>query len=210
MAAHAVYFVALVQDVSSGALFSGGVLDMIGVKHTPVRPVRPGDLSDQAMKDARMAVDVDPQQLSEKQKEVLRRFTRGGGTLLTAPPGWRFPQQRSDQITLDKEDVEKIDQIWKDINSMTGRRNLGARLFNASSMLSDLRVSPSGRQLLLHLLNYSDYPVEAITVHLLGKFRKARLYQPEESSREMTVYEIEDGTGVEIDKVGVFATLVLE
>ena len=30
---------AILQDVDSGALLSGGVLDMIAVKHTPVRPV---------------------------------------------------------------------------------------------------------------------------------------------------------------------------
>src|SRR6185369_4689246 len=30
---------ALVQDVNSGGLISGGILDMIAVKHTPVRPV---------------------------------------------------------------------------------------------------------------------------------------------------------------------------
>ncbi|MGH9632095.1 MAG: hypothetical protein ACRD7E_27640, partial [Bryobacteraceae bacterium] len=36
---------ALVQDVDSGALFSGGILDMIAVKHTPVLPVPKAKLS---------------------------------------------------------------------------------------------------------------------------------------------------------------------
>jgi len=201
---------ALVQDVESGALFSGGILDMIGVKHTPVRPVPIRRLSDQEMKSVQMAVDVDPTLLSPDQKDTLRRFTRAGGTLLTGPPGWRFPRQREDQITLDKEDVEKIDQIWKEVNSLTGRRNLGARLFHVASMLSDLRATADGKRLLLHLVNYSDFPVEGVTVHFLGRFTKATVYEPGVAPRSTAPYEIEDGVGVEIDKVGVYATLVLE
>ena len=42
---------------------------------------------------------------------------------------------------------------------MIGRGNLGARLFNVSSMLSNLLVSPMGKQILVHLVNYSNYPL---------------------------------------------------
>ena len=36
-----------------------------------------------------MAVNVDGDSLTAEQKEVLRAFTRSGGTLLTGPPGWK-------------------------------------------------------------------------------------------------------------------------
>ena len=127
---------AIVEDPSSGALLSGGVLDMIAVKHTPVRPVPLAQLGEGSLKGASMAVNVDPEAVSPGQKETLRGFTRGGGTLLSAPPGWKFPLPRKDQITLEKKEMERLDDIWKDINSMIGRRNLGARLFNVSTMLS--------------------------------------------------------------------------
>jgi hypothetical protein len=201
---------ALVQDSASGGLISGGILDMISVKHTPVRPVPVPKLDDREMRQAKMAVNVDPARLDEPGKEVLRRFTRAGGTLLTAPPGWKFPVQRDDQITLDKEDIEKLDQIWKEVNSMTGRRNLGARLFNVASMLSDLVGPPEGKPLVLQLVNYSDYPAENVTVHVLGKFTRATLYEPGAAPRDLAVYEHEEGSGIDIDQVSAVASLVLE
>ena len=185
---------------------------MISVKHTPVIPVPRTKLSDETMGRSKMAVNVDPSRLTEEQKETLRRFTRGGGTLLSGPPDWKFPPMTAGEITLGKEDVKKLDEIWKELNQMTGRRNLGARLFNVSSMLSNLLRSPDGREIILHLVNYSDYPVENVTVHVLGKFRGARLLAPGAAPKKLETYEVEEGagTGVDIDQVGVTATLVLE
>lgn len=201
---------AIVQDVDSGGLISGGILDMIAVKHTPVRPVPGHLLADSKMQGAQMAVNVDPTGIDDGHKEVLKRFTRGGGTLLTAPPGWKFPPQRADQITLDKGDIEKLDTIWKEVNSMTGRRNLGARLFNVASMLSNLLGPVSGHPLVLELVNYSDYAVENVTAHVLGKYTKATLYEPNMVPRTLGTYENEEGTGIDIDKIGPVAALVLE
>ena len=201
---------ALVEDTSSGALLSGGVLDMIAVKHTPVKPVPNPKLSAEAMKDAKLAVDVDPSSLTPSQREVLRSFTRGGGTLLSGPPNWKFPTPQNGEITLGKDDFNKLDEIWKEVNGLTGRRNLGARLFNVSSMLSNLLESPDRKQVILHLVNYTDYPVESITAHILGTFKHARLYTPESEPRDLAVYAVEEGTGIDIEKVNTLATLVLE
>jgi hypothetical protein len=203
---------ALVQDVNTGALYSGGVLDMIAVKHTPVVPVPAAKLSDAAMSQAKMAVNVDPSSLSDVQKETLRRFSRSGGTVLNGPPDWKFPPIGSAEITLGKEDVKKLDEIWKELNQMTGRRNLGARLFNVSSMISNLLRSPDGTRMVLHLVNYSGYPVENVTVHLIGRFRSAQLLAPGAAPKKLEMFEVEEGaaTGVEIDQVGATATLLLE
>jgi hypothetical protein len=201
---------ALVEDAGSGALLSGGVLDMIAVKHTPVRPVPNPKLSDESMKDAKLAVDVDPSSLDPAQKGVLKNFTRAGGTLLSGPPGWKFPMPKDGEITLGKDDFAKLDEIWKEVNGMTGRRNLGARLFNVSSMLSNLLESPDGKQLILHLVNYTDFPIESITAHVLGTFKHARLLAPDGTAKDLPVYPVEEGTGVDIDKVDVVATVVLD
>jgi hypothetical protein len=200
---------ALVEDASSGALLSGGILDMIAVKHTPVRPVPNSRLTADALVASKMAVNVDPSSLNDQQKEVLKAFTRAGGTLLTGPPGWKFPQPRNDQITLEKDDLKKLDEIWRELNSLTGRKNLGARLFNVSSMLSNLLESADGRQVILHLANYSDFPVENVTVHVLGKYREAKLYRPEGPPIPVAGYEVEEGAGYDIDRVDAAATLVL-
>ena len=67
---------AILQDVDSGALLSGGVLDMIAVKHTPVRPVPTHKLDAAAMEGTKMAVNVDPVVLTDEQKQALRAWTR--------------------------------------------------------------------------------------------------------------------------------------
>ncbi|HLJ51255.1 MAG TPA: hypothetical protein VKU01_34840 [Bryobacteraceae bacterium] len=201
---------ALIQDADSGALLSGSVLDMIAVKNAPVQPVPTAKLKVEAMKDAKMAVDVDPQALSPAQKDVLKAFTRAGGTLLSAPPGWTFPMPKDGSITVAKDDFKKLDEIWKEVNGMVGHTNLGARLFNVSSMLSTLVAPAEGKQVVLQLVNYSDFPVESITAHVLGTYKHARLYVPGAEPKDLAVYEVEGGTGVDIDKLDVIGSIILE
>ncbi len=207
---------ALIEDVDSGALLSGGILDMIAVKHTPVNPVPNPKLTPAEMSKASMAVDVAPGALTPPQKDILRNFTRAGGTLLSAPPGWTFPMPKNGEITLGKDDTKKLDEIWKEVNGMMGHTNLGARLFNVSSMLSNLVGTPDGKQIVLQLVNYTDFPVESITAHVLGSYTHARLYAPGAAPRDLPVYKVpasletQEATGLDIDKVDVVATVVLE
>ena len=198
---------AVVQDAEHGSLLSGGILDMIGVKHTPVRPIPPQKLSSEVLKGATMAVNVEPGALSPEQLEVLRNFTRSGGTLLTAPPGSdeAVPADKN-RITLDEQELKHIDDLWHDVQNMIGRKNLGVRLFNVASMLSNLESGPNG-SIYVQLVNYSEYGVENVTVHALGKFKKAHLYMPGGIEKDLEVYDQEDGSGVDLDKVDVVATV---
>jgi hypothetical protein len=200
---------AIVQDPADGGLLSGGILDMIAARHTPVRPIPRQKLAPRALQDSQMAVDVDPQALTPEQKDILKQFTRAGGTLLTAPSGWKSPVEAG-QITLPEEETKRLNDIWHDAQSMIGRRNLGVRLFNVSTMLSNLLASSDGKQVVVQLVNYSNYPVESVTVHLLGEYHHATLYTPEGSERALEVYKAEEGSGVDIDKISVCAALRLD
>ena len=201
---------ALVQDPAKGGLLSGGILDMIAVKHTPVRPIPREHLTAQSLQGATMAVNVDAEALTPEQKEILRNFTRGGGMLMTGPPGWKDPTPKGEKITLDPPELERLNDIWKDVNSMVGRRNLGVRLFNVSSMLSNVLVSADGKSEVVHLVNYSDYPVENVTLHYLGDYKHATLITPEGVEKVLEVYRADEGWGVDVDKVSVCATIRLE
>ena len=201
---------AIVQDPAKGGLLSGGILDMIAVKHTPVRPIPRQHLSAESLAGATMAVDVDAGALTPEQKEVLSNFTRGGGMLLTGPPGWKDQSPPGDQITLDKAELERLNDIWRDVNSMVGRKNMGVRLFNVSSMLSNLLASADGKTAVVHLVNYSDYPVENVAVHFPAEYKRATLTTPEGVAKSLEVYPTEEGGGVDIDKVLVCATIKLE
>ncbi len=202
---------AIVQDPEAGALLSGGIVDMIQVKHTPVRPVPRSRLREEALAGVKMAVNVDATGMTDAERAVLRAFTRGGGTLLTGPPGWKSEGvHRPDRITLDKDEIDRLDQMWREVNQLIGRRNLGARLFNVSSMLSNLLSSPDGKQTVIHLVNYSGYPVESVTIHLPGDYRRARLLAPDSGEQDLEVYKTDEGTGVDVPQVGVWATVSLE
>lgn len=202
---------AIVQDEQHGALLSGGILDMISTKHTPVRPVSPTRLSAQMLEGASMTVNVEPDALTPAQQEILLRWRKNGGTLLSAPPGWKeaFPTDIT-QISLDEKQLKQIDAMWHEVSNMIGRKNLGVRLFNVSSMLSTFRSSESGRPAVVQLVNYADYPIDSVTVHLLGKFTKAHLYLPDGKEKDLEVYEVEDGTGVDIDVISTCAALRVE
>lgn len=201
---------ALVQDVRGGALLSGGILDMIAVKHTPVRPVAGARMTAEELRGALMAVNVNPDLLGEEQKRGLDAFRRGGGTVLSGPADWKFPEPKAGQVRLDGKELEKLDSIWKEVNALTGRRNLGVRLFNVGSMLSNFTESPEGDRRLLHLVNYTDFAVEAITAHLLGSWKSAVLYEPGRPARELETYPVEGGTGVDIPHMGWYAILELK
>lgn len=201
---------ALVQDPAKGGLVSGGILDMIAVKHTPVLPVPRQRLTPGSLEGVTMAVDVDADSLTPEQKAILRDFTRSGGALLTGPPNWKDSSPSGERITLDQAELDRLNDIWRDVNSMIGRRNLGVRLFNVSSMLSNALVSADGKTEIVHLVNYADYPVENVAVHFLGAYRRATLVTPDGAEKSLEIYPAEEGSGVDIDKVDVCATIRLE
>jgi hypothetical protein len=200
----------LLQDAPSGALLSGGILDMFAVKHTPVRPLLPSRLQPDSLRGSLMAVNVSPLSLSPAQRDALAHFSRSGGTVLSGPPDWRFPTPAPGQFLLPPAELSRLDAIWKEVNSLTGRRNLGVRLFNVASMLSNLTRSPDGARQLLHLVNYSDFPVENITVHMLGPWKKAVLHRPGLPPASLETYPTEDGTGMDIPEMAWYAILEVE
>jgi hypothetical protein len=201
---------AIVQDPAKGGFLSGGILDMIATKHTPVRPVPRERLSPEALAGATMAVNIDGDSLSAEQKEVLRAFTRSGGMLLNGPPGWKDPTPPAGSITLDQAELERLNDMWRDVNAMIGRRNLGVRLFNVASMLSNYVSASGGKSALVQLVNFADFPVENVTLHYLANFSRATLITPEGAEKKLDVYKIEDGFGVDIDRIAICAAIRLE
>lgn len=65
-------------------------------------------------------------------------------------------------------------------------------------MLSHPLISPDGKRLAVPIVNYIGYAMEGITVHLEGKWNKARRLAPGRDARELVLYDIKDGKGLEI------------
>lgn len=200
---------AVVQDAASGGLISGGVLDMIVAKHIPVRVVPTEQIAPAAFHHPKTVLNIDPASLSPEQKETLKDVARQGASLINGPPGWKIALPSKDAITFPAEEVKRQDEIWRGINSYIYGRNFAVRVFGAPGMLSDLKISPDQKRLVLHLVNYTDYPVESITFHMDAKFAKATVITPA-GSKALELYEEEEGSGIDLPKVETVAILVVE
>ena len=200
----------LVQDARSGGLLSGGLLDVLSVLHTSARPAPTRRLNASGLRGARVVLNLDAESISAQQKDDLEAFVRGGGTVVNPPAGWRFPEISAQQTMPNRRQLDQIQPIWEATYDATARKNFEVRTFNTASVLFHLLATPDGGSLLVHLLNYADYAAEDITARVVGKWRRARLYSPDAEVRELPVYPVKEGTGIDIDRIRVAATLRLD
>ncbi|MDP9169948.1 MAG: hypothetical protein M3N54_04970, partial [Acidobacteriota bacterium] len=189
----------------SVARLSGGLLDMLAAKHIPVFAVPASQTGADVLKKAQVAVNYDP-----VSSPALQAFSTLGKTVIDGPRAPAKTPQSVDDFIFDPND-STVNTIWQKVSAAVGRQNMGARLFNVSSMLSNLVALRGARQLVLHLVNYSEYPASGITARVVGNYRRARLYRPGEAPVDLDVEKIEDGTGFAIDqRIVTIATVVLE
>jgi hypothetical protein len=198
----------LVEDSDSGALYSGGFMDMIGARHIPATVIPPDRLPSAADRDVKLLLNIDPASLTDAQKEQVRAVARRGATIVNGPPGWKVTTGGGG-ITFDGSQVKQIDEAWREINHLIGRNNYGARVFGAPGMLSNLKARPDGKRLALFFVNYSGYAVDNISVYVLGHWSKAVLKTPQ-GDRPVDVYPVEEGTGMDLARVADVAILVVE
>ena len=201
---------AVIEDTNSGGLLSSGLLDMLAVQHTAARALPTRELSDQSLHDARVVLNVDASTLRETQRKDMEDFVSSGGKLVNPPPGWRFPEITAGAMTPTRREMDRIQPIWEATYNATVRKNFGARTFNTSSIIFDVRIRPDSKSVLVHLLNYTDYASEDVAVQVLGTWHRARLYTPDGKVRELPVYPVKDGTGIDIDRINVLGTVVVE
>jgi hypothetical protein len=201
---------AVVQDPASGGLLTGGVLDMMAAKHMPERLIPRRYLTPDAIRDLNVILELDSGALTARQEQALRGFTSAGGTLLTGPPIWKNAGATDDRFMLNKAEFDELDAVWKELSPKMPRRSFGVRLFNVSSMLSNVLVSAAGKTLVVHLVNYSDYPVENISVMFPDDYKKATLTTPERAAQNLEISQSNEGSGVTVETVSVCAEVKLE
>lgn len=207
--------VAIVEDYND-ARFSGGLFDMLAAKHVPAYPVPYEKLTAAALRGARVAVEPEPETVPAPQQPLLKAFADAGKAVVRGEPAVQkitpdpAAPGNDDQFIFDASDT-RVDAIWRKVSAVVGRENMGARLFNVASMLSNVLATRGQRQLVLHLVNYSEFPASGITARVPGNWRHARLYRPGEAPVDLDLERAEDGTGFAIDqRVVTIATVVLE
>lgn len=201
---------AVVQDAESGGMLSSSLLDMLSVQHTAVRAIPTRKLTAESLRGEHIVLNVDAESISAQQKHALEEFVGSGGVLVNPPKGWHFPQTSEEAMVPNRKQMDQIQRMWEITYSATVRKNFGARTFNTSSVLFNVLAKPDGSSVLVHLLNYADFAADTVTVQVLGHWNRARLYQPDGAVQELPVYPVKDGTGVDIDKIPVLATLRME
>jgi hypothetical protein len=199
----------LVQDAESGALYSGGFADMLGARHVPLRIAPARGVARAARPATEVLLNVSPPSLTAEEKALLLGLAKKGLTVLNAPFDWSGGRPKEGVFVFPEEEVKGLSDAWREINNMVGRRNFGLRVFGAPGMISTLKTSPDGRQRAVHLLNYTDYPVQNISLHVSGEFTRARILTPG-GEKAAEVYQGEDGIEIEIEKVDQMAIVVIE
>ena len=95
-------------------------------------------------------------------------------------------------------DTDGLEPVYRRVEVIVGRTNYGLRAFNGVGLLSAPYVLPGNGGILVLIANYTDYPAEDITLHVLGHWKKATLDTPGGVSRPLTMYPVKEATAVEI------------
>jgi len=196
--------VAIVQDEASGALVTGSLLDMLSVMNTPVRAIPSRQLTAATIAGAKVTVSVHPQAYTPEQQALILKH---GGKLITGPKQWKMPEPTPGRITFDKAQYKELEAIWPELHLAVQRKNFGVRMFNVTGVLTYLLRGD--KQVILHLVNYTDYPVENITAFVQGKYISAHLLTPNAPPRRLRTYQAPDGTAIEVDKLETSAAVLL-
>ena len=209
-AAQPVGGVVIVEDLSRARL-SAGLFDMLTAKHIPVVDVPASKAATAgALKNSAVAVETDPSRLDAAEKKSIEAAGSDGSKVVAGPDSAKPLDRPEDVFVYDPADTGVV-TMWQQVDAAIGRRNVGVKLFNVAGMLSNLLAARTGRQMVLHLVNYSDYAAQGVTVRIRGTWRHARLYRPGESPVDIETYKAEDGAGIDIDqRFLTIATLVIE
>ncbi|GIU76624.1 MAG: hypothetical protein KatS3mg004_3711 [Bryobacteraceae bacterium] len=199
----------LVLDERSGGLVSGGIADMISAKHIPLRIALPSQLVSLSG-EVRTLLTIDPASMTAEQREAARAVARRGATLVNGPAGWKLELPPPGRITYTDEQVKQLDQIWREVNSIIGRRNYGVRVFGAPGMLTTLKQAPEDGRMALLLVNYTDYPVENITLHFPFRVQRVRMITPRGSGTPEVYETEEEGSGIDVARVEELALVTFE
>jgi hypothetical protein len=112
----------------------------------------------------------------------------------------KFPKTSLGRTLVRAEDVGSLEPVYRRVEVIVGRTNFGLRVFNGAGILSAPYSLPGGAVGIL-LVNYTSYPAENITLHVLGTWKKATLEAPGQPPKTLNIYSVKTATAVEIDSL---------
>jgi hypothetical protein len=113
----------------------------------------------------------------------------------------KFPPTSLGSVAMRPGDADQLESLYRRVEVTVGRTNYGMRVFNGVGLLSAPFMLPNHGGILVLLANYTDYPAEDITLHILGRYKKATLEIPGGASQPLTMYPVKENTAIEIPKL---------
>jgi hypothetical protein len=113
----------------------------------------------------------------------------------------KFPTASLERVSMRPGDADQLEALYRRVEVTVGRTNFGMRVFNGVGSLSAPYVLPGNAGILVLIANYTDYPAEDITLHILGHWKKATLQTPDGPSLTLTMYPVKEATAIEIPKL---------
>jgi hypothetical protein len=163
---------------------------------------------------ALIAIELDPPSAAER--KLLQDFAENGGLVIagsswggapTTEPFAEVPVGKGRVLVYKDPDPESV---AKDVKELLSDDDLGVAPFNVPSVITFASGGAPGQPLRVQLVNYSEYPAEAITLRVAGKFHSARLETPEGAGVDLSLREDGGRTEVTIPKVLVWATVSMQ
>jgi len=163
---------------------------------------------------ALVATELDPPSAAEH--KLLQDFAENGGIVIAGPswggapktePFAEVPTGKGRVVVYKDPDPAAV---AKDLKEMLSDDDLGMVPFNVPTVITIASGGGRGQALRVQLVNYSEYPVEAITLRVAGKFHSARLETPEGAAVDLSLREDEGRTEVTIPKVLVWGTVSMQ
>jgi len=195
---------------------SDEILNLTVRRQAPHRLLSRAQLTADSLLRFRAVVALQLPSLSERERRILTDFVEQGG-LLVAGPSWGEPvqDQRYTERTVGKGRIviykdPDPEAVAHDLRDLLSQEEMGITAFNVPSVITCASADETGRRVLVHLLNYSNSPAEAITIRVQGNFSSARLYAPDAAPSDLTLQREEGHADVSIPRLQLWGAVLLE
>jgi hypothetical protein len=185
----------------------------------PVRVVERARLDAAALAGVRAVHAIDVAEPTALERKVLAGFAEGGGVLLAGPSWHDAPVPAGQDVLVVPSGKGRLavaregldpSELARSLVDLLGRDALGVRLFRASAVLGHASVSDTGREALVHLVNYASYPAESMLVRVNGDFQNVRLYTPGSAPQALALDRAGGRVEVRVERLPVYGILRFE
>lgn len=191
-------------------------LKLAARRQVPYRLVVRSELKAAATANSRALLAIEDDPPSAAERKLLQNFAENGG-LVFVGPAWggapkteRFVEIQTGKGRLVVYKDPDPETVSRDVKELLSDDELGLVPFNVPSVITFARGGAPGQPLVVHLVNYFDHPVEAITLRVAGTFRSARMETPEGPALNLPLREAEGRTEVTIPKLLLWGVVSIE